>query len=79
MGPCRQVARRGGFFWFLVAGTTVFLTVEPALFLVLLALALSGLALFWILLVARFLVLDALSRGHGDREVEMLSSGNDPG
>lgn len=60
MEPCRQVARRGGFFWCLVAGTTVFLTLEPALFLVLLALALSGIALFWILLVVRFLVLEAL-------------------
>ncbi|HXQ23179.1 MAG TPA: hypothetical protein VN812_15995 [Candidatus Acidoferrales bacterium] len=60
MEPCRQAARHGAFFWCVVAGTTVFLTLEPALFLVLLALALSGIALFWILLVVRFLALDAL-------------------
>lgn len=60
MEPCRQAARHGTFFWCVVAGTTVFLTLEPGLFLVLLALALSGVALFWILLVVRFLVLEAL-------------------
>ena len=73
MEPCRQVAPRRVFFWLLVAASTVFLTIEPALFLVGLALALSGVTLFWILLLVRFLVLDALS-GHAGRQANTSDS-----
>jgi hypothetical protein len=59
MQPCRP-ARRRPWFWLLVAGIVVFMSLEPSLFLVALALGLSVLALFWILLLARLLVLDAL-------------------
>ena len=57
----QRTARRRPWFWLLVAGTTVFMSLEPSLFLVTLAVGLSTLALFWILLLARLLVSDALT------------------
>jgi len=48
----------------LLTTTTVSLTLEPALSLVLLALTLSGVAVVWILLLARLLLLEA--RGKPD-------------
>ena len=48
-------------FWLLVGGTAVFMILEPSLFLVTLALGLSALALFWVLLLARLLLSDALA------------------
>jgi hypothetical protein len=60
-GAERMVARRRGMrFWLLVLGLTVFLTLEPALFLVVLALGLSALTLTWILILVRFLILDVV-------------------
>ena len=55
----RRVARRAPFFWLLLSTATVLLTLEPALFLVLLALALSGVAVTWIVLLAKMLLLEA--------------------
>jgi hypothetical protein len=46
-------------FWLMVAGATVLLTIEPAFSLVLLALGLSALTVFWVLLLVGFLLLDA--------------------
>ena len=46
----------------LLIGATVFLSFEPSLFLVVLALGLSALTLTWIVLLARFLLLDAFAR-----------------
>ena len=68
MQPCRPLAspraasaRRSVWFWLLVLGTAVFMSLEPSLFLVTLAVGLSLLALFWILLLARLLVSDAIA------------------
>jgi len=66
MLPCRPIARSPGsrrprWFWLLVAGAAVFMSLEPSLFLVTLALGLSALALLWILLLARLLVSDAVA------------------
>jgi len=62
--------RRRAPFWLLLVGATIFLSLEPSLFLVVLALALSALTLTWIVLLARFLVFDALmgraARTHED-------------
>ena len=57
LGPPRRRPR----FWLLVAAATVFMSLEPSLFLVTLALGLFALALFWVLLLARLLVSDALA------------------
>jgi hypothetical protein len=54
--------RRRRSFWLVLVGTTAFLTVDPALFLVVAALALSGLALLWTLMLARLLLVDAIGR-----------------
>ena len=56
----RPAGHRGGLFWSVVAGATIFLSLEPALFLVLLALALSAVAVTWMVLLLRLLILDAL-------------------
>ncbi len=66
MSPCPPVTlqrrvRRRPWFWLLVASSTVFMTLEPSLFLVIVALALSLLALCWIVLLVRLLVSDALA------------------
>ena len=50
--------RRRRSFWFVLLGTTAFLTIDPALFLVLLALALSGIAVVWTLMLGRALLLE---------------------
>ena len=51
--------RRRRSFWLVLVGTTAFATVDPALFLVVAALALSGLALVWTVMLARALLLEA--------------------
>jgi hypothetical protein len=56
----QRSVRRRPWFWLLLAGTAVFMSLEPSLFLVALALGLSALALFWVLLLARLLLVDAL-------------------
>ena len=50
--------RRPRSFWVVLLGTTAFLTVEPALFLVVLTLFLSGVALVWMVMLARALFVD---------------------
>ena len=57
----RQRVRRRALLWVLMCATTGLLTVDPALFLVLLALALAAVAVIWILLLARLLIGDALA------------------
>lgn len=57
MEPTRS--RRGASFWMLVVVATIFMSLEPGLFLVTLALGLSLLAVVWIGLLARLLLLDA--------------------
>lgn len=54
--------RRRKTFWLAVAVVTAFITIEPALFLVVLALGLSAVALFWIALVARHLVVEVIGK-----------------
>lgn len=61
----RPGGRRARFFWVLLITATVLLTLEPALFLVLLALALSAIAVTWIVLLARMLVLEAWGSAEG--------------
>ncbi len=51
--------RRGVSYWLVVLGATAFLSVEPALFLVLLTFALWALALASIVMLAGMLVADA--------------------
>jgi len=63
MTPCQSVehtrtGRRPRWFWLMVAVAAIFMSLEPSLFLVTLALAL---ALWWILLLARLLIGDALA------------------
>ncbi len=52
--------RRRRSFWLVLIGTTACLTVDPALCLVVLAVGLSALALTWIVMLARLLLVDAL-------------------
>jgi hypothetical protein len=47
-----------------VFAATLFLSLEPGFFLVVLSLGLSALALTWILMLGRLLILDALARRH---------------
>jgi hypothetical protein len=54
-----MLRRRRPSFWLVLAGTTVFLTINPALFLVVLALALSGVALVWAVMLVRGLIVEA--------------------
>jgi hypothetical protein len=60
LAPCRRRVGRRSTYWTLVVGATVFLCLEPGLFLVVLALGLSGLALVWIALLVRLLIRDAI-------------------
>jgi len=53
---------RGVSFWLLVAFTTVFISLEPGFFLVVLAVGLSALTITWIMMLARLLILDAWAR-----------------
>ena len=55
--------RRRHSFWFVLVGTTAFLTVDPALFLVVVALGLSGVALVWSVMLAKLLLVDAIGAG----------------
>ncbi len=55
----RLGARRGVSYWLVVLGATAFVSVEPALFLVLLTFALWALVLAWIVMLARMPVVDA--------------------
>lgn len=48
-------------FWLVLVGTTAFLTIDPALFLVVVALALSGVALIWTVMLTRMLLVEALA------------------
>jgi cell division protein FtsL len=58
-------ARRSVSYWLLVLAATAFLSAEPALFLVLLALGHSALALVWIVMLARLLVIElSVALGH---------------
>ena len=69
MPAASPAIQRRASFWLLMIGTTIFLSIEPALFLVVLAVGLSALAVWWILLMARMLLLDALGgtqRSAGD-------------
>jgi hypothetical protein len=77
MKPGRPVARHGASFWILLAGMTLFLTVEPGLFLVVLALGLSGLAVAWIAMLTRMLVMDAMGVQHRTRRIADVN-GNEP-
>ena len=61
MDACPAHPRRVGF-WPLIMCLTALLTLEPGLLLVGLSLALSALALTWIVMLAKFLLLDALAR-----------------
>ncbi|MBI3784440.1 MAG: hypothetical protein HY270_13675 [Deltaproteobacteria bacterium] len=54
--------RRGPLFWVVVAVTTVFISLEPGFFLVVLAVGLSALTATWIMMLVRLLVLDAWAR-----------------
>ena len=53
--------RRRRSFWFVLVGTTAFLTVDPALFLVVAALGLSAVALAWAVMLARALLVEAFA------------------
>ena len=77
MPPCQPAARRGAAFWLLLIGATVFLSLEPGLFLVVLAVSLAALALTWTVLLARLLLLDALS-AHHTRTLPRSASSQDP-
>jgi hypothetical protein len=60
MRGANHVTRHRVSFWSLVIGTTLFLSLEPALFLVVLALGLSAVTVWWIILLIYMLVTDAL-------------------
>jgi hypothetical protein len=53
-------------FWVVLVGTTVFLTIDPGLFLVVTALALSGIALVWTLMLGRALLEEAFTAEQAD-------------
>ena len=55
-------ARHRRSFWLLLVGATLFLTVEPALFLVVLALGLSALAVAGSVTLVNAVVVDAVMR-----------------
>jgi hypothetical protein len=81
MQPCRpttrpRTTRRGVWFWLLVIGATMFMTLEPSLFLVTVAVGLSLLALFWILLLAGLLVGDAVA--YATRHLSSVEDRNGP-
>lgn len=58
--------RRRRSFWLVLLGTTTFLSIEPALFLVAVALTLSGLALVWTVMLLRALLVEAFAVGQID-------------
>jgi len=60
--PCRPAGRRGGVFWAVVVAAALFMSLEPGLFLVVLAVGLSLVALASVLLVLRLLALDILGQ-----------------
>jgi len=62
--------RRRRSFWLVLVGTTAFATVDPALFLVVAALALSGLALVWTVMLVRALLLEACVEDDGDEALQ---------
>jgi len=61
MPPCRPAVRHGVVFWLVLTGATLLMSLEPGLFLVVLALALSGVTLVWLVMLARLLLFDALA------------------
>lgn len=58
--------RRRRSFWLVLLGTTAFLTIDPALFLVVVALGLSGVAVAWSVMLARALLGEAFATGQTD-------------
>ncbi len=58
--------RRRRSFWLVLLGTTAFLTIDPGLFLVLLALALSGIAVVWTLMLGRALLVEVFAEQTND-------------
>jgi hypothetical protein len=72
----QQSTRRRPWFWLLVAGIAVFISLEPSWFLVTVALGLSALALFWMLLLAWLLIADAV--GYATRRQARSSNRDDP-
>ena len=62
MDACAVHLRRRLPFWTLVIALTAVITLEPALFLVGLSLALSAVTLTWIVMLAKLLLVDALAR-----------------
>ena len=62
MHPDDHTWRRRPTFWLMVAVATVLLSIEPAFSLVLLALGLSALAAFWVLMLVGFLLLEAFGK-----------------
>ena len=54
-------ARHRPLFWAVLIGTTAFLSIDPALFLVVAALALSALAVTSIVMLVHVLLVDALA------------------
>ncbi|MGH3056343.1 MAG: hypothetical protein ACRDL7_15320 [Gaiellaceae bacterium] len=67
-----MLRRRRRSFWFVLLGTTAFLTIDPALFLVVVALALSGVAVLWTLMLVRGLWAEAFSAGQVDGVTESV-------
>jgi hypothetical protein len=61
-----MLRRRRPSFWLVLLGTTAFLVLDPALFLVVVALALSGVALLWIVMLAHALIVGALDQHEPD-------------
>jgi len=53
--------RRRRSFWLVLVGTTAFLTIDPALFLVVVALGLSGLSAVWIVMLVRALLAEGFA------------------
>ena len=62
---CPAVPRRRLFWWLLIPLAPLF-TFEPGLTLVLTAIGLSALAFVWIVLLIRFLIVDALGTAPSD-------------
>ena len=61
-----MLRRRRRSFWLVLVGTTALVTIDPALFLVVVALGLSGLAMLWTVMLMRALLLDAWAGEHVD-------------
>jgi hypothetical protein len=71
-GETRATRHRTSF-WLLVIAITVFLSIEPALFLVVLALGLSTVIVWWIVLLACMLVSDAVGGAPGESRCPLSS------